>query len=58
MIDPRDLETYSMKQEDFLEVFEHGGDELPGLRQKAMLKVKDFPPSANFAEVLPRHWQV
>ena len=61
VIDMRDLRTYYMKQDDFFEAFKSGGDELqcgPGTRHKAMLKVKDFPPTAHFAEVLPRHWQV
>ena len=61
VIDMHDLRTYYMKQDDFFEAFKSGGDEVqcgPGTQHKAMLKVKDFPPTAHFAEVLPRHWQV
>ena len=61
VIDMRDLRTYYMKQDDFFEAFKSGGDEVqcgPGTQHKAMLKVKDFPPTAHFAEVLPRYWQV
>ena len=30
----------------------HKGQEL------VMLKIKDYPPDAEFADVMPRHWQV
>lgn len=51
-----------MRQDEFFVAFKAGGDQLKaegvGGSRKAMLKVKDFPPTAHFAEVLPRHWQV
>ena len=63
VVDMRDLRTYYMKQDDFFEAFKAGGDQLRlggcnRAQPAAMLKVKDFPPTAHFAEVLPRHWQV
>ena len=63
VVDMRDLRTYYMKQDDFFEAFKLGGDQVQAggggrAQPPAMLKVKDFPPTAHFAEVLPRHWQV
>ena len=64
VLDMRNLRSYRMKQDDFFSAFKAGGDQLDGEAQgqrrscKAMLKVKDFPPTAHFAKVLPRHCQV
>ena len=54
----RDYSDYAMKQKEFFKAFSNGGDRLKGTGQPLMLKVKDYPPEAAFAEEMPRHWQV
>ena len=54
----RDSSDYAMKQKEFFKAFSAGGDSLQGTRDPLMLKVKDYPPEAAFAEEMPRHWQV
>lgn len=58
VVDMRDYSDYAMKQKEFFKAFSSGGDSLQGSRQPLMLKVKDYPPEAAFAEEMPRHWQV
>ena len=58
VIDMRDGQDYAMKQNDFFKVFRSGGGRVAGSDDIAMLKVKDYPPNAAFAEEMPRHWQV
>ena len=47
-----------MKQSEFFKAFRAGGDLVKGSSDPLMLKVKDYPPDAAFAEQMPRHWQV
>lgn len=54
----RDYNDYSMKQSEFFKAFSNGGDSLNGKIEPLMLKVKDYPPEAAFADNMPRHWQV
>lgn len=54
----RDYSDYAMKQSEFFKAFTAGGDSLKGKCHPLMLKVKDYPPEAAFAEEMPRHWQV
>ena len=54
----RDYSDYAMKQKEFFKAFSSGGDDLLGSCAPLMLKVKDYPPEAAFAEEMPRHWQV
>lgn len=58
VLDQRNMNDYAMKQSDFFKAFKAGGDRLGGRCQPLMLKVKDYPPEAAFAEEMPRHWQV
>ncbi|KAL3151375.1 hypothetical protein ABBQ38_013204 [Trebouxia sp. C0009 RCD-2024] len=57
VVDMRDSSDYAMKQKEFFKAFSAGGDSLQGSRDPLMLKVKDYPPEAAFAEEMPRHWQ-
>ena len=52
------MNDYAMKQSEFFKAFTAGGDTLEGSQEPLMLKVKDYPPEAAFAEEMPRHWQV
>lgn len=54
----RDYSDFAMKQSDFFKAFTNGGDNLGGSHEPLMLKVKDYPPEAAFADEMPRHWQV
>ena len=58
VVDMRDYSDYAMKQSDFFKAFSNGGDNLGGSHEPLMLKVKDYPPEAAFADEMPRHWQV
>ena len=51
------MNDYAMKQSEFFKAFTAGGDPLRGSEEPLMLKVKDYPPEAAFAEEMPRHWQ-
>ncbi|KAL3160540.1 hypothetical protein ABBQ32_010839 [Trebouxia sp. C0010 RCD-2024] len=57
VVDTRDSSDYAMKQKEFFKAFSAGGDSLQGRRNPLMLKVKDYPPEAAFAQEMPRHWQ-
>lgn len=54
----RDNSDYSMKQSDFFKAFKAGGSKVQKGLELVMLKIKDYPPDAEFADVMPRHWQV
>ena len=58
VIDMRDGADYAMRQSDFFKGFRAGGSLVQDDDKKVMLKVKDYPPDAEFADVMPRHWQV
>ena len=58
VIDMRDGADYAMRQSDFFKGFRTGGSLVKDGVEKVMLKVKDYPPDAEFADVMPRHWQV
>ena len=58
VVDQRNSNDYAMKQSEFFKAFRAGGDRLKGNQDPLMLKVKDYPPDAAFAEQMPRHWQV
>lgn len=58
VIDMRDSADYSMKQADFFKAFRASGGKVQDSEELVMLKVKDYPPDAEFADVMPRHWQV
>ena len=58
VVDQRDMNDYAMKQSEFFKAFRAGGDDLKGSADRLMLKVKDYPPEAAFAETMPRNWQV
>lgn len=49
---------YAMKQSEFFKAFCKGGSQVSDSEDLVMLKVKDYPPNAAFAEEMPRHWQV
>lgn len=57
VVDQRNMNDYAMKQSEFFKAFIAGGDTLGGSEEPLMLKVKDYPPEAAFAEEMPRHWQ-
>ena len=58
VVDQRNSDDYAMKQSEFFKAFRAGGDLVKGSSEPLMLKVKDYPPDAAFAEQMPRHWQV
>lgn len=58
VVDQRNSDDYAMKQSEFFKAFRAGGDLVKGSSERLMLKVKDYPPDAAFAEQMPRHWQV
>ena len=58
VVDQRNSDDYAMKQSEFFKAFRAGGDRMGGSSEPVMLKVKDYPPDAAFAEEMPRHWQV
>ena len=58
VVDMRNYNDYAMKQAEFFKAFTNGGDTLGGAHAPLMLKVKDYPPEAAFADEMPRHWQV
>ncbi|KAA6427483.1 MAG: hypothetical protein FRX49_02146 [Trebouxia sp. A1-2] len=57
VVDQRNSDDYAMKQSEFFKAFRAGGDLVKGSSEPLMLKVKDYPPDAAFAEQMPRHWQ-
>ncbi|KAL0045073.1 hypothetical protein WJX82_007369 [Trebouxia sp. C0006] len=57
VVDQRNSDDYAMKQSEFFKAFRAGGDLVKGSSDPLMLKVKDYPPDAAFAEQMPRHWQ-